>query len=322
MTIEPSVSAAILAARTGYGKHVTGGAAGEIYEMTNLNDSGPGSLRYACGASDPLWVVPALGLTGSIVVPSDIYVKDNKTLDLPGITLSAAGPDIDVLRLQGVSNIIINRVGFDGCNLKWDGDDALGGDLIKLRGAADIYVRRCSFTRPHDGAIDSSHLSQRITIQECRFSNAWQAVNLTADKVTFIRNYGINIRRRFPQVVAAAGKTGFIHSVNNVLHPAWNDRAILSAKADAGQSGKAYLLSDSCVWKSKGFNDAGEASANAMLQIEKPLKENAVDLFPAGSVPQAMRQEARALVNISKPTTAAGIAALVALISAAAGSLN
>ena len=78
----------------GHGRYVTGGRAADgttkVYHVTNLDDSGTGSLRWALSQSGPRTIVfdvaGYIDLKSAISIPSNTTIA-GQTAPSPGITL-------------------------------------------------------------------------------------------------------------------------------------------------------------------------------------------------------------------------------------------
>ena len=72
----------------GYGKYAKGGRGGVVYEVTNLNDSGEGTLRAVVEASGPRTVI--FRVSGNIELERPIVIR-NPYITIAGQTAPGDG---------------------------------------------------------------------------------------------------------------------------------------------------------------------------------------------------------------------------------------
>lgn len=219
----------------GGGKFVRGGRGGRVIVVTNLNDDGPGSFRWACEQGGARVVV--FNVAGIIRLKSPVIVR------APYITIEGQTAPGDGICIAGETvwinthDVIIRYMRFRRGET-WVGrrDDAIGGNPI-----GNIMIDHVSATWGLDenmsmyrhmyndstGKIEDKFGTVNITIQNSIFGESLDTWNhafgstLGGENCSFMRNLWANNTGRNPSV----GWNGIFNFVNNVVFN-WVHRSI------------------------------------------------------------------------------------------------
>ena len=145
----------------GFGANTPGGRGGKILLVTNLNDSGPGSLRAACEADGPRLVL--FRVAGTIALKKPIVVtKPFLTVagqSAPGDGVCLRDSYFGIQTHDVVVRFLRSRLG----DTSGREDDCI--DL--LNGAHDCILDHCSATWSVDECLSTSGVDANCTIQWC-----------------------------------------------------------------------------------------------------------------------------------------------------------
>lgn len=137
----------------GHGKNAIGGRGGEVLHVTNLNDSGAGSLRAALEANGPRIVV--FDIEGHIRLQDEIEVL-NPFLTIAGQTAPGEGIVISGARIVIRANHTIVR------GLKSRSGDELDGDSPRARDPLTVGKQKFATEPVSDVIIDHNSLTWSI----------------------------------------------------------------------------------------------------------------------------------------------------------------
>lgn len=228
ITVEEEISTELKAFPTalGDGAYTTGGRGGIVVHVTNLNDSGSGSLREALNMTVPRIVV--FDVSGVINLNSHIGLgSSNSNVTIAGQTSPEGGITVAGNRLyaSGVTNVICRYIRFKG-------GVGANNDSVSITGSIQNHIfDHCSFGFGTDeGASWYSQSSNGtdqnyITIQRCLWNENVKGSILGKDTAkggtpptgSFISNMFYNSGYRFPNL--ASSGVGQFDVINNV---AWN----------------------------------------------------------------------------------------------------
>lgn len=142
----------------GYGQFAQGGRGGKVLFVTNLNDSGPGSLRAAIDAEFPRIVI--FNVSGTIVLQSDLRIIH------PRITIAGQTAPGDGICLRNYPLIIsANDAAVRYLRVRLGDEAGRKVDGIGVRDAENVIVDHCSVSWTLDEAINTYHGTKNITIQ-------------------------------------------------------------------------------------------------------------------------------------------------------------
>lgn len=150
----------------GHARYITGGRGGKIRHVTNLNDSGAGSLREALKGNDAKTIV--FDVSGYIDLQSQLDITSNTTIagqtaPYPGITLRYY-----TIYFGKCDNVIVRYMRFRRSQVK-DVND--GADATWGRRRNQIMLDHCSFSWSID-EVASFYDNNNFTMQWCTVGEA------------------------------------------------------------------------------------------------------------------------------------------------------
>lgn len=159
----PSVRAVAFAGAQGFGANAAGGTT--VVHVTNLNDSGTGSLRSALSATGR-YVVFDVG--GTITITSALVIPNNTTIDgttapSPGITVTGYNSSV-----SGRHDIVVRNIRFREDITGPSGKTSLGG----ADACYNIILDHCSIEWGRWDCMEFTSNSHDITVQYCIIGEA------------------------------------------------------------------------------------------------------------------------------------------------------
>jgi hypothetical protein len=266
----------------GAGEFSFGGRGGQIYVVTNLNDSGPGSFREACEAAGPRIVV--------FNVAGIVHLKEPIDIEAPYITIDGHTAPGDGVCIAGEStlvnthDVVIRYLRFRRGNTDvFDRDDALGGNPV-----GNIIVDHCSCSwgldenlsmyrhvyedaaNGHSEKLPTVNItlqwnmsSEALNVYNHAFGGTWGGRNSSFHHNLFACNTGRN-----PSI----GMSYDFNFVNNVLFN-WRHRTV-----DGGDKGSFYNIINN-YYRSGPAVNSGTVQYRILQPAATPSKQDSKPKF-------------------------------------------
>ncbi|TWT50636.1 hypothetical protein Pla22_33790 [Rubripirellula amarantea] len=200
----------------GYGSVAKGGRGGKVFTVTNLNDSGPGSLRAAVKSDGPRIVV--FGVSGTIDLKSRLSIR-NPYITIAGQT--APGDGIAIRRYP--VTIDADEVVIRYLRLRLGDESGEDADALSGRYHQNIIVDHVSASWSVDETLSIYHC-KNVTVQWCLIAESlYQSIHAKgphgfggiwgSNYSTYHHNLLAHHSSRNPRFASGSGYTDYRNNV-------------------------------------------------------------------------------------------------------------
>lgn len=157
----------------GYGAYAKGGRGGRVMLVTNLNDSGPGSLREAIEAKGPRTVIFRVGgliETRGLEIREPYITIAGQTAPGDGICIKKTESSGDALSLSGTHDVVIRYLRIRPGNNTTEqvgAKSANRADSFRVYDSDNFILDHCSCSWGNPETLSASGSVDRYTVQWC-----------------------------------------------------------------------------------------------------------------------------------------------------------
>lgn len=243
----------------GYGRFARGGRGGRVIKVTNLNDSGPGSLRAAVEADGPRTVV--FDVSGRIDLKNRLGIR-NPYLTIAGQTAPGKGICISNMNLGmlGTHDVIVRYI-----RVRPGDTSGLTLDGMGMASTDHSIIDHCSISWTQDESF-SSRGAKNVTLQRTLIS---EALNVAGHKK-------YEKGKQHGYAASIGGDVGSFHH-NLLAHCAGRNWSLAGGLDKGGRHTARLDIRNNIVYNwSHRTTDGGAMQVNFVNNYYKPGKATRV----------------------------------------------
>lgn len=221
----------------GVARFVTGGRGGDVYKVTNLNDSGPGSLRYGIQTAPTSGRTIVFDVAGTIHLQSRLNFGGKRNITIAGQTAPAGGITIakHEMNIDNANNIIVQFLRFrpgdrSAATHSPNSPPSYDPDGLWVQNSTNVMIDHVTASWGVDENLSTTHGSNNVTVQ---WSMIYQGLFegghsegsghsygslINGHNYTYHHNLYAHNNSRNPRPQIADGNQLHLDWVNNVLY--------------------------------------------------------------------------------------------------------